>query len=53
MSQGSAMLFYRDGVSPMVANLIQALDEERMALMGALGYEGVPDTENSVMQVCW
>lgn len=48
--QGSSMLFYRDGVSPMVANLIEALDKERMALMTALGYHAESDPDMSVQQ---
>lgn len=44
------MLFYRDGVSPMVAHLIEALDKERMALMTALGYQAESDPDMSVEQ---
>jgi opine dehydrogenase len=48
--QGSAMLFYGDGVSPMVARMIEAVDKERMALLQALGYPAVSDAEHSVKQ---
>lgn len=39
---GPRMLFYKDGVSRTVAKLIQRLDEERMALLRALGYPRSP-----------
>jgi len=48
--EGAAMFFYRDGVSPAVAALIRALDEERMALLRALGYPAQPDPVTSVAQ---
>eukprot|EP00756_Hemistasia_phaeocysticola_P038920 Hpha_TRINITY_DN16789_c0_g5::TRINITY_DN16789_c0_g5_i6::g.80454::m.80454/K04940/odh; opine dehydrogenase len=50
--QGSFMRFYRDGASPMVCEMIKALDEERMGLMRALGYKecAVPDSTNSMKQ---
>ena len=48
--EGSKMLFYGDGLSPMVARLIQKLDEERMALLKALGYPAQPDPVTSVEQ---
>jgi opine dehydrogenase len=49
-TEGSKMLFYRDGVSPAVAALIRRLDEERMALLGALGYPARPEPETSSAQ---
>jgi len=48
--EGSKMLFYRDGVSPIVSQLIRKLDEERMALLKALGSPAQPDTLTSVEQ---
>ncbi|CAM9646584.1 unnamed protein product [Chrysoparadoxa australica] len=44
--------FYAQGVSPMVAKLIEASDNERLALMKALGYEeqALPDTVTSEKQ---
>jgi opine dehydrogenase len=47
---GFAMRFYGDGVSPTVARMIQKLDEERMALLKALGYPAQPDPVTSVEQ---
>ncbi len=44
------MFFYRDGVSPSVARLIRKLDEERMALLRALGYQTQPDPVTCVEQ---
>jgi opine dehydrogenase len=49
-NEGEGMGFYRDGVSPAVARLIQKLDGERMALLVALGYPAQPDTLTSVEQ---
>jgi len=49
-NEGEGMGFYRDGVSPTVARLIQKLDEERMALLTAFGYPAQPDTLTSVEQ---
>jgi len=48
--EGSKMLFYRDGVSPAVAHVIQSLDNERMALLHALGYPSQPDPVTSIEQ---
>ncbi len=48
--EGPVMRFYRDGVSPTVARLIRKLDEERMALLKALGYPAQPDPVTSVEQ---
>jgi opine dehydrogenase len=48
--EGSTMRFYRDGVSPAVARLIQKLDSERMALLRALGYPAQSDPVTSVEQ---
>ena len=47
---GPAMRYYGDGVSPTVARMIQKLDEERMALLKALGYPAQPDPVTSVEQ---
>eukprot|EP00425_Heterocapsa_triquetra_P022500 CAMPEP_0195155276 /NCGR_PEP_ID=MMETSP0448-20130528/184076_1 /TAXON_ID=66468 /ORGANISM="Heterocapsa triquestra, Strain CCMP 448" /LENGTH=392 /DNA_ID=CAMNT_0040194061 /DNA_START=107 /DNA_END=1285 /DNA_ORIENTATION=+ len=51
-NQGDRMRFYADGASPMVSNMIEALDNERLAIMRALGYGEVaePDHTNSVRQ---
>ena len=49
-NEGAAMLFYADGMSPAAAGLIRALDEERMALLRALGYPATPEPERSVAQ---
>ena len=48
--EGEEMLFYRDGVSLSVAMLIQKLDNERMALLKALGYPAQPDPITCVEQ---
>lgn len=48
--RGASLKFYRDGVSPMVARQIEAVDRERMALLRALGYEAVSDAELSAKQ---
>jgi len=48
--EGDRRFFYRDGVSPVVARLIKKLDEERMALLLALGYPAQPDPVTSVEQ---
>jgi opine dehydrogenase len=46
-NKGSALKlkFYKDGVSPMVARQIEAVDKERMALLRALGYPAMTDAE--------
>lgn len=49
-NEGAAMRFYADGVSPASAGLIRKLDEERMALLGALGYDAQPEPVTSVAQ---
>ena len=49
-NEGDRTFFYRDGVSPTVALLIQKLDEERMALLRALGYPAQSDPKTSVAQ---
>ena len=49
-NEGDKTFFYKDGVSPTVARLIQKLDEERMALLRALGYQAQPDPVTSVQQ---
>ncbi len=48
--QGAEMFFYKDGVSPAVADLIRKLDEERMALTRALGGSPEPDPVTCVRQ---
>ena len=48
--QGAQMFFYKDGVSPAVADLIRLLDEERMALQTALGGSPQPDPVTCVVQ---
>ena len=47
---GGRTFFYKDGVSPTVARLIQKLDEERMALQIAPEYQAQPDPATSVQQ---
>ncbi len=42
--------FYADGVTPAVARLIEALDEERLALGRAIGLELLPEPEMCVRQ---
>lgn len=49
-NEGDRRFFYRDGVSPAVAALIRKLDEERMALLNALGYPAQSDPLTSVEQ---
>ena len=49
-TQATGLRFYRDGVSPTVARLIEALDTERMALLRALGYAAQPDPVTCVAQ---
>jgi opine dehydrogenase len=49
-NEGGAVGFYRDGMSPAVAHLIELLDRERMALLLALGYPAQPDPVTSVAQ---
>lgn len=49
-NDGPTMLFYRDGVSPATARLIQRLDDERMALLQALGHAAQPEPVTSVAQ---
>lgn len=49
-NEGPAMKFYKDGVSPTVAKLIQKLDEERMAILRALGYPAQPEPVTCVEQ---
>jgi len=49
-NDGANVLFYRDGVSPTVAKLIEKLDGERMAILKALGYRPMSDPANCVEQ---
>jgi opine dehydrogenase len=42
--------FYRDGVTPGVADLIRAADEERLALGHAVGVDLLPEPEMSLRQ---
>mmetsp|Transcript_3458 Transcript_3458/g.6058 ORF Transcript_3458/g.6058 Transcript_3458/m.6058 type:complete len:385 (-) Transcript_3458:519-1673(-) len=49
--EGENRLFYKDNVSPMVADMIQKVDSERLELMKALGFHGgITDAENSMLQ---
>ncbi len=48
--QGAEMFFYKDGVSQAVADLIQKLDQERMALQSALGGSPQADPITCVKQ---
>ncbi len=43
-------LFYEEGVTPAVGRLIEAVDEERIAIGRALGIDVVPDPELSLRQ---
>jgi opine dehydrogenase len=36
---------YQEGITPHVANIIQALDDERMALCRKMGYPAIPSVE--------
>lgn len=42
---GGEFYHYKEGITPHVANIVQAIDEERMALCRALGYMAMPTTE--------
>eukprot|EP00183_Erythrolobus_madagascarensis_P005387 CAMPEP_0185857452 /NCGR_PEP_ID=MMETSP1354-20130828/29512_1 /TAXON_ID=708628 /ORGANISM="Erythrolobus madagascarensis, Strain CCMP3276" /LENGTH=430 /DNA_ID=CAMNT_0028559723 /DNA_START=114 /DNA_END=1406 /DNA_ORIENTATION=- len=48
--EGASRRFYRDNVSPMVADMIRKVDLERMALMNALGFDVMSDALNSKLQ---
>lgn len=48
--EGEKIFFYADCVSPTVAELIEKLDLERMAILTALGYPSQPDPVTSVEQ---
>lgn len=43
-------LFYEEGVTPAVGRLMNAIDEERIALGKALGFEVLPDPEIGCQQ---
>lgn len=47
---GGDFLFYEEGVTPGVGRLIEAVDEERIAIGEALGIGVVPDPELSIRQ---
>ena len=47
---GGDFLFYEEGVTPGVGRLIEAVDEERIAIGEALGIEVVPDPELGLRQ---
>ena len=47
---GGDFLFYEEGVTPAVGRLIEAVDEERIAIGKALGIEVVPDPELGIRQ---
>ncbi|MEA3378672.1 MAG: NAD/NADP octopine/nopaline dehydrogenase family protein [Nanoarchaeota archaeon] len=49
-NEGKNMIFYGQGMSPSVAGVIRKLDEERMAILKALGYSARPDPETCVAQ---
>lgn len=49
-TDGPAMKFYKDGVSPTVAKLIERLDGERMAILRGLGYPAQPEPVTCVEQ---
>ena len=48
--QGPAMKYYADGVSPAVARMIRKLDEERMAILRALGYPAQAEPVTCIQQ---
>ena len=39
MAEGKPHYHYEEGITPSVANVIQAIDDERKAICGALGYD--------------
>ena len=43
-SQGE-FYHYKEGITPHVANIVQALDDERMALCKKMGYPAIPSVE--------
>jgi len=47
---GGDFLFYEEGVTPAVGRLIEAVDQERIAIGRALGIDVVPDPELSLRQ---
>lgn len=47
---GGDFLFYEEGVTPGVGRLIEAVDQERIAIGEALGIAVVPDPEISLQQ---
>jgi len=47
---GGDFLFYTEGVTPATARLMQAIDDERIALGEAIGVRIVPDPEMGVRQ---
>lgn len=42
---GGEFYHYKEGITPHVANVVQAIDEERMALCRKLGYPAMPTPE--------
>ena len=40
---------YKEGITPHVANIVQALDDERLALCDKMGYAAIPTTERMHM----
>jgi opine dehydrogenase len=49
-STGGDFLFYEDGVSDATGRLIEALDEERIAIGRAMGIEILPDPQMGIRQ---
>ncbi|MDW7670682.1 MAG: NAD/NADP octopine/nopaline dehydrogenase family protein [Bacillota bacterium] len=47
---GGQFLFYEEGVTPAVGNLIKAVDEERIAIGAKLGVTILPDPEMGCLQ---
>ena len=47
---GGDFLFYEEGVTPAVGQLIKAIDQERLAIGQALNVEVIPDPELGTMQ---
>ena len=45
IASNKSFRFYRDGISPSIARIIQAIDEERLALCRALNYKEIPTVE--------
>jgi opine dehydrogenase len=48
-SQGE-FYHYKEGITPHVANIVQALDDERMALCKKMGYPAIPSVERMYLK---